>query len=492
MATERQQTQTERIIIALKKNTSLFHAQDGTCYGNFLVEAHYETYPLHSKGFQAHMARSYYNDNGKTFPNRKSLQEATELLQSEALYKGPKIPVFTRIAGHDNKIYLNLANETWEAVEIDADGWRIIPQTFTAFKFIKPPGLLPLPLPEKEGNIHELKELINMKNKDNIILVTSWLISAFHPAGPYPILVLTGEQGAAKSTIARMLQSLLDPSAVPSRELPRNMHDLMIAAKNSWILSFDNLADLSPRMSDAFCRLATGGGQSTRKLYTDDDEILFFAKRPIILNSIENITTRGDLADRAIVVSLPRIAPKARQREEVLSKKFEAAQPRLLGALLTAVSGALKHVDSVKLNEYPRMADLVHWIYAAEHGGLWEPGTFNKVYNKNIQQSANICLEYDPIAGALQEFMSHHIEWIGTATELNNALFHYIDKKTYKFSWVKNISKFSNRLRLLAEPLRKVTEINIIFVDNARPRQIVISNGKTQQSDVKDATDAYI
>ena len=79
------------------------------------------------------------------------------------------------------------------------------------------------------------------------------------------VLVLHGEQGAAKSTTARVLRRLCDPNTAPLRAAPRGVRDLMIAATNSWPFCFDNLEHLPPWISNALCRLATGGGFATRR-----------------------------------------------------------------------------------------------------------------------------------------------------------------------------------------------------------------------------------
>ena len=124
------------------------------------------------------------------------------------------------------------------------------------------------------------------------------MLAVLRPHGPYPVLVLSGEQGSAKSTFSKILRALLDPNAAPLRALPREDRDLFIAATNSHLLTFDNVSGLPSGISDTLCRLATGGGFAVRQLYTDQDEVIFDAPRPVILNGIEDIVTRPDLADR--------------------------------------------------------------------------------------------------------------------------------------------------------------------------------------------------
>src|SRR5207344_770168 len=111
----------------------------------------------------------------------------------------------------------------------------------------------------------------------------------------------------------------------------REERELMIAANNGYVLAFDNLSGLPSWLSDALCRLATGGSFAARRLYTDDEEVLFEAARPILLNGIEDVISRPDLGDRAIFLTLAPIAEADRRPEDELWREFEKARPRILG-----------------------------------------------------------------------------------------------------------------------------------------------------------------
>ena len=197
-------------------------------------------------------------------------------------------------------------------------------------------------------------------------LLTAWMGATLRPRGPYPLLVLNGEWGSAKSTTARVIRALTDPNAASLRAAPRNEHDLVIAAHNGWLVALDNLSRVQPWLSDALCRLATGGGFAARRLYTDAEEVLFDAMRPILLIGIEELPTRGDLIDRSVITTLPRITDERRQAEESFWPAFEQARPELLGAILTALSTAMRRLPGVSLTRLPRMADFARLAVAAE------------------------------------------------------------------------------------------------------------------------------
>jgi hypothetical protein len=106
-------------------------------------------------------------------------------------------------------------------------------------------------------------------------------------------------------------------------------------------------------LSDALSRLASGGSFAVRQLYTDDEEVLFKAARPTLLNGIG----RSDLADRAILLTLGPIGEEQRRCETELWREFELARAAILGALLDTAAHGLRAVGSVHLGRLPRMAD---------------------------------------------------------------------------------------------------------------------------------------
>lgn len=181
------------------------------------------------------------------------------------------------------------------------------------------------------------------------MLIVAWPLAALRAGGPYPLLAISGEQGSVKCVLSKLLKALIDPNAAPVRSLSRQERELMIAANNGYLLAFDNLSGLPNWLSDALCRLATGGSFAARQLYTDNEEILFEAARPILLNSIEEVVSRPDLADRAIFLTLAPVGETQRRPGSELWREFEIAQPRILGVLLEAVVHGLRAMSDVHL-----------------------------------------------------------------------------------------------------------------------------------------------
>jgi hypothetical protein len=254
-----------------------------------------------------------------------------------------------------------------------------------------------------------------------------------------------------------MVRALVDPSTAPLRTTPRSEHDLYIAADNAHVVALDNISTLPPWLSDALCRLSTGGGFSTRTLYENREEELFDGMKPPILNGITDVATRPDLLDRALVVSLPPIPDDERKPEAELWREFERARPAILASLFDAVSGALGSVENVRLEAMPRMADFAVWVTAAEGALGWEPGRFMAAYTGNRRAATDTALDADPVAGVVLEFMAERDEWAGSATELWTALGGLVDEAVrHTKAWPAAPNALTGRLKRLAPTLRGV------------------------------------
>ena len=445
-------TQSDRLI-KIAESANLFHTPDGTGYADIEVNGHRETWPLKSKGFKGWLARSLYLADAKT-ANADAFASALTLIEAKAQFDGPEFPVYTRIGELNGKIYLNLADESWRAVEIDAEGWRVIDKP--PVKFRRPSGMKELPEPTRQGSIEVLRRFLNIKSDTDFVLVVSFLLAAMRACGPYPLLALSGEQGSAKSMLTELLRTVIDPNTTPLRSLPRENRDLFIAATNNHVISFDNLSELSPWISDTLCRLATGGGFAVRSLYTDQDEVIFNACRPIMMNGIEEVIERPDLADRALYINLEPIPENLRRTEKEILSDFSNDHPKILGALLDAVSVGIYRLPNTKLTKLPRMADFALWVTACEPA-LWPKGTFADAYKTNCDNIASNVLGADPVATAVRSMMDVRVAWKGTATTLLDDLSEYVGERVVKAKkWPQNARALSGRLTRAATFLRKI------------------------------------
>ncbi|MCZ6771654.1 MAG: hypothetical protein O7G83_06660, partial [Proteobacteria bacterium] len=263
------------------------------------------------------------------------------------------------------------------------------------------------------------------------------------------------------------------PNTAPLRALSREDRELFIAATNGHVLTFDNVSSLPGWISDTLARLATGGGFAVRQLYTDQDEVLFDAARPIALNGIEDFVTRPDLADRAIFLTLEPIPEENRLSEKELWAAFNKACPKILGALLDAVSLGLRRLPDTKLEKTPRMADFALWATACT-GALWDEGRFLRAYAGNRNEAVDSIIEADPVGSAVRSLMTSRTEWEGTASGLLDVLSEEVSETVRRAkTWPAMPRTLSGRLRRAATFLRKVG-IDISFGREGRARTRII------------------
>lgn len=427
----------------------LWHSAEDAPFATVIVDDIRQNYAVESKTFSRWLGLRYFELTGKPLgPDAKST--IINLAAAQAQFIGEMHRAWLRVAESDGKLYLDLMDDKWTAIEIDKDGWRPV---------INPPvrfrrgGGKALPMPVKGGSIELLRKFLNVSDRD-FKLIVGFTVAAFRPDRPFPILAISGEQGTAKTTLLRVIKRLVDPGAAEGRGLSKNEDDLVIAASNNWMLTADNLSHVPAAIADALCRLATGGGISKRGLYTDDEEFAIEAMRPVILNGIGSLSEREDLIDRMVAVTLEPILDEDRKLESEFWAEFEEARPLILGALLDAVSTALSR--EVELEHLPRLADFALWMEQAAPAFGWGPGEMLDAYNEMREEAFEGAAREDVLSATILDWLEKNRnagnrDWAAAAlhTSLNNFL------REEGKQWVMNDRSWPKSARWLADRLRR-------------------------------------
>ena len=423
-------------------------------YADVWNDGHRETLPIRSMGFERWLRRLFVERTGRG-ATREALNHAQDNLDAQAARAGQR-RVYQRTATLEDRLYIDLCDNSRRVVEIDSEGWRVLSDP-PEVRFRRSKTARPLPEPVKGDSrtgLSILRGFLNMDEAD-FVLCVAWLLASLRDTGPYPLLVLTGEQGSAKSTAAKLLRALVDPARPPTRGMPSNERDAAIAALNRHVLAYDNLSGVPTWFSDTLCRLSTGEGFATRALYTNDEEVVIEASRPVILNGIENPSVRGDLTERSITIRLAPIADADRRTESELMATFEKAVPIIFGALLDGLSEGLRRYDEVRLERMPRMADFCKWAVACE-SAYWAPGTFMATYGDAQASATEDLLEASPVGLKLREWLEEYATFDGTATELLGRLNEHRRDEKGPLGWPANGSVMGKQLTRLAPSLRKL------------------------------------
>ena len=468
------------IDLAESHGVELFRSA-GTVYAAADIGPRRATMLIQSSEFGALLLRWLY-DAGQHTASELTIKQAQQSLAARAQYGGQERSVFVRVGRAGDAVYLDLGDDTGRAVETTAKGWQIIDRP--PVHFVRSLSMRALPVPVLGGDLADLFLVFGLPAEQRPLLL-AWLVAALRPSGPFPVLAVHGEQGSGKSTVSRLVRALFDPHEADLRGPPPDDRTLYISTRHSWVLGYDNLSTIPRWLSDALCCIATGGAYASRRMYSDDGEMLFRAQRPILLNGIEEIATRPDLLERCIVLSLPTIPEEHRRPEDALWRQYREMQPRLLGALLNAVVCALQELPNVRLPRAPRMVDFAMWATAAEPALGLQSGEFLTSYFANLQAAADLPLEASPIVAPLRVLLDKQQRtldgqgpcWTGTATALLREL-RACDKAEDNRppDWPRNGQALSGQLKRLAPNLRqKGIQVNFDRqTDSKRTRTISV------------------
>ncbi|QBQ53830.1 hypothetical protein [Nitrosococcus wardiae] len=443
-----QESIADAIVNLVKEAATLFHDPDGTCYASFEQNGHIETWALGSWGFNEWASFRFYTEFGKA-PRDASLKDAIGTLSGIARFEGEEQEVSLRTAKHGEAYYIDLCDESWSAIEVTSSGWRTVANPPVRFRRTK--TMKPLPMPIVGGDIRLLWRSINIPEDDRD-LVLAWCLECFRSDTQFPILELSGEQGSGKSDTQSKLRDLIDPNDVNLRAAPSKVEDIFVGAGNNWLVSLNNLSRLTAAQQDAFCTLSTGGGYAGRALFTNKDESLIEAKRPVVFNGISALATAPDLVDRTLRIELPRI--KQRRKSSAIEAEFEANKAAIFGGLLDLFVEALSKLPHVDIENLPRMADFAAFGEAIYHALGRKPGGFTEAYQAVQNRAVMSALESSPVSVAIQEYMSQHLHGFnGTVKRLLGELEYY---RTLGEAWPKSPKGLADALRRQSPALRVV------------------------------------
>ncbi len=467
----------EALIKMAMANCEFFRDEMHRPFATIDINGKKRTIKVNSCDFRAYLRR-LNNQVNQHIANRTTIETAVEHLISFCLYDGEIKPVFIRIAGLENDIYVDIGDQSYQTIKISDTGWSVISNP--PVKFVRSQSQGELPVPVKGGSVLALRRFLPLMHDEDFIMVTSWLVSSFSARGPYAMLILDGAQGSGKSTMVRVLRSLIDPSKASNRLIPATGRDLAINAINTWVLEFDNMSGCPRWMSDVLCSIATEGTYATRMLYTDDNEMVFRVMRPVMLSSVDDLKPESDMAQRAVAIHLQHMKPKYRKPDEVFWEEFNESKPSIFGAILDAVAAALRNKKSIENMEYPRMADFTRFSVAAASGLPWSAENFLAAYAGNINSIGNAQLEGDPVVAVIAFMMKEDRELILSATEVFNFMEaqQWISEKIRKSdAWPKTVNSLKSRLtRVSTFLVAQGIEMNLNYRDRNSSRKYRFAN----------------
>ncbi len=399
----------------------LFVDQYNVPYVSIELKGHKEILGIDSQRFKNWLYRFFYEKNGEI--NSEQIENTIKILKSEAEFSGVRKRLEVRVAKAETDaftFYYDLTDSNCRAVKITPEGWTIENNPPIIFRRYNNqlPQVIPnssqssfLTMDDKDDTIlDKFIRLLNVKDNDNKLLLKCYIISLFIPDVANPILMLHGEQGSAKTTLQELIKMLVDPSIVKTLTFPRNINELVQQISHNYIAYYDNISVIKEQISDALCRAVSGTGFSKRKLYTDDDDIIYTFIRCIGFNGINLAATKADLLDRGIIVQLERIPKERRRKLQDIWNDFEILRPKLLAYIFDILVKVLqiKQKGGIHIsNGLNRMADFEEYAEIIARCMGYQEGEFLRVYQDNIGVQIDEAIQANPLSMAVVELMDN-------------------------------------------------------------------------------------
>lgn len=439
-------------------------------------------------GLRQRLSRLFTDTFDGEVPSQSALADAMTVLEGDADATDP-VPAHLRV-GTDpaGAIVLDLGTADGQCVTVSPYGWQVAPRSPVLFR--RSGAMAPMPVPVLDGDgLSKLHALLNM-DETAFRQLCGWLVAAWIPKIPHPVLTFKGEQGTGKSWVGQMIVNLIDPSPAAKRSQPRDVKAWSVQAFNSWALCLDNVSAIPPWLSDTLCKAVTGDGVIDRALYSDDDVVVLSFRRVLAMTTIDAGALAGDLAERLLMLELQVISEDRRRTEEELGAAFEAARPAVLGALFDLLASVLAVLPTVRLESMPRMADFARVLAAVDQVQGWQTLPAYLATSANVATDA---LEGDAFGSAIVALVEAAGTWRGTAGALLEQL---PAPEGLVKSWPKDATRAGGRVRRLA-PLLRAAGVAVDDTqrseDRHRHRLFVLSRIDAQEvpaSAISDATTA--
>lgn len=440
--------------LANQKIDLLFKDQNGFAFAAVSIANHREILQVSSGKFKRYLAKLFWDEHKKVVGG-EIIKNVAQILEARAEYDGEVYNLNLRVAIYLNSFYYDLTDSEWRSVKVDARGWEVVDDTPVLFTRFNSTAQVEPDSDYGSITLDDFIALSNVRDPSLQKLLKVYIVSLFVPDIAHPILNLYGEKGSAKSMLFMLLKMLVDPGKPLLLTLHKDRNEFIQQLAHNYIAYYDNAKHVPDWLSDEACRAVTGGGHTKRRLYSDDDDVIYDYRRCLGFNGIDITLTAEDALDRSIEIVLERISRKDRKLETAILSRFEEIKAKLLGYIFDTLVKALNIRSTIELSDLPRMADFAVWGEAISRAMGYEPYEFIHAYYANIGRQNIEAIDAHPLGQAITRWVqswpadSESQVWEGSPQELLQILEPIaIDAKidTMSRNWPKAPNYLSRRL----------------------------------------------
>ncbi|MBQ8903584.1 MAG: hypothetical protein IJY73_04735 [Oscillospiraceae bacterium] len=403
----------------------------------------YKLVPITSRYFESYLRGIHLQNNDAYSSAKEVIEDITDFNNNFSI--PDKIEPRIRTAGNlmNGLVEYSLCDIQRNCIKVTPNGWKIVTSPENKFIITSENQQQIKPRKTDENLLSLLDKYINT-DKDSKILFIAWLVQAFCE-GNHSALLIMADRGSGKSTLTKMIRKILDPSRTNSVVFPNKTDNLLTTLSNSYLVAFDNVAEIYKEASDVLCSAITGISYTKREFFTTNSMATFDLHNTVVMNGIDITPAEPDFAQRCLLLKLNKISSKKRKTDSDILTNFNKDLPYILGAIFNTLTKAMNIINNLKPIELPRMAEsYLDMLAIATALGINED-EFRRIYVNNIATLDKARSNSDLVM-AVKDYMNSisgkSIE--GTVTKIYNTI---RNATTYKSALPNSASHFSRKLR---------------------------------------------
>lgn len=380
-----QRCQRDFITMVMNSGWQFYVGDDGDEYAEFEHGNHVERRPVGDEWMASKLRSMFYAQFGAPMSDRVLAGALSYAVSVSGARQRPRVSLRKRVAqvlppGGDArglKVYYDLVNDGWEAVEVTAAGWRVlrgkdVPRLFWRPAFARA-QVAPVAPPGDPALWLEDAFTRHFAPSTNTFLFAAVVVAALAGPRQYPLVCLVGAPGSGKTTTMNLVKRLVDPHGAGAGGLPPDDANRAPVLKEQYLTLFDNVGGVDAAAADFLCRVCTGGSVQARKYYTNSGLDVVDVQGKVMMTSIRPVIRASDLIDRSVTFTFDRLGDYA--TAEQVEARFERDLPMILGAAFSVISRAIPiyaALDADASRKWSRLASFDIWLYAV--GEALRPG----------------------------------------------------------------------------------------------------------------------
>ncbi len=375
-------------------------------------------YPLHSESFKRIAAQEVMKQlDSKGNPKRPTPENIKTYIaecEAEAYKSGQTFDIYNRAARFGNSYYIDCCDDQGKVVMFNKEGWILLDMQLYPM-FMRYSDMQPITIANK-GSREAFDKFISLLHvsENYKIQIESYVVLTGLPDIQQVILYMIGPQGSVKSTAEELIGSVFDPTITESLTMPTQQRDIVQQLMHHYVPVYDNVDNISDNIASDLCRACTGGGFEKRKLYSDDDDIIYRYRRKIMLNGINVGNQRPDFIDRCLIILQERVPDEQRRAKEDIKEEAKKLLPEVRAYCLDTLVKAINLYDNVKQElqgKLPRMADYCIWAESVSRALGYEPMTFYNNFMALQDKQTRDALLSDTVGELTIEWLDQNEGW---------------------------------------------------------------------------------